>query len=58
MHIYFEKWTDCQCNIEYTAVYSMCVGGGGFFDPLLIFYVCPLTKNDQSINVMVGLFGQ
>ncbi len=30
--------------------------GEKWFDPLLILYVCPLTKNDQSIILMVGLF--
>ncbi len=31
---------------------------GKTFDPLLILYVCSLTKKDQSIILIVGLFEQ
>ncbi len=31
---------------------------GNIFDSLLILYVCPLKKKDQSIILMVGLFEQ
>ncbi len=43
--------------IYYIYIYIYIVGEK-IFDPLLILYVGTLTKNDQSIILMVGLFEQ
>ncbi len=43
----------CVCVCVCVCVYSE---GYKIFDPLLIFYVCPLTKKNQSIILILGLF--
>ncbi len=43
-------------NLFQEHIHTQCTVGKIFFDTLLILYVCPLTRNDQSIILMVGLF--
>ncbi len=47
-----------NAGFKYLMYLCICAVGEKLFDPLLILYVCPLTKKWSVYNLMVGLFEQ